>query len=188
MTNSDEPTELKTYLRRLGWGLSTLSNSERQEILDETREHILDRMERGAGLDSVLAGLGPAEYYARGFLDEAEVVSAMASQRPMTVLGVVLRRVHRSVVAALSIIVVAILVIITGASVVTCFMKPYDPQNVGLWIGPSEFLFGRPPHSPNHHEVLGNGIYPFTVVLVIGTWFLSRLILFWALKRLRPRV
>jgi uncharacterized membrane protein len=186
MTTSDLPTELKIYLRRLGWGLSTLSSSERQEILDETRDHILDRMDRGASLDSVLSVLGPAEYYARRFLDEAEVVAALASQRPMTVLGVVLRRVHRSTVAGLAVVLVAILVLVTGASVVTCFMKPYDPQNVGLWIGPSEFLFGRPPHSLNHHEVLGNGIYPFTVALVVATWFLSRLVLLWALKRLRP--
>jgi hypothetical protein len=39
------------------------------------------RMDRGASLDSVLSVLGPAEFYARRFLDEAEVVSALASQR-----------------------------------------------------------------------------------------------------------
>ena len=183
----DEPAELKSYLRSLGWGLSTMSKSDRDEIIDEAREHILGRVDQGASLDAVLLALGTPDVYARRFLDEAEIVSALASQRPMTVLGAVLRRVHRSATAGLAFVLVLILCTLAGFGIIACVMKVIDPLRVGLWVGDDGFFFGHLDHLDNRREVLGNWIYPLTVVAIAGSWFMGRFILFWALRRQNRR-
>jgi len=182
----DTAAELKIYLRRLGWGLATLAKSDREDIVNETREHLLDRVDQGATLGAVLAALGRPETYARRFLDEAEIVSALATQRPMTALGAIVRRVHRSATAGLAFVLVLVLFTFAGLSVVVCVMKLLDPSRVGLWISPGNFFFGRP-DQPHGRELLGDWIYPLTIIAVAGAWFLGRLILFWALRDQRPR-
>src|SRR3569833_1391232 len=84
--------ELKTYLRRLGWALSSLPERDRDDIVEETRTHVLARVEQGQDLSEALAAFGPAETYAARFVDEMEVTRALGSGRAMQGFGVVLRR------------------------------------------------------------------------------------------------
>ena len=77
----------EAYLRKLGWGLAALDQKDRDGIVDETRAHILDRVDQGASLEAVLAALGPPEVYARHFREEAELIFALAGQGPITMFG-----------------------------------------------------------------------------------------------------
>lgn len=92
--------QLKTYLRRLGWALARMPAQDREEILEETRSHILDRVDQGLSVPEVLATLGKPETYGALFIDDMEITEALASQGVVEVGAAVLKRVHRSATAA----------------------------------------------------------------------------------------
>lgn len=69
-TGPDGPVE--GYLERLSAALSALPESDRREIVEETRSHIADRwgdLDPEAAERAALADLGPPEAYAAAFLE-----------------------------------------------------------------------------------------------------------------------
>ena len=98
---------LEDWLRRFRWALASMPLSDRDDIVEETRAHVRERLHEGARLSDVLDALGPPDAYARGFIDEMDLSGALASQRPKAMFGAVLRRAHRSAVAAFAFLVLA---------------------------------------------------------------------------------
>lgn len=177
--------ELKTYLRRLGWALASLPERDRDDIIEETRVHVLARTDQGQTLPHALAALGPADRYARRFIDEMEISNALAGQRPLQVLSVVLRRVHRSFTAGVAFLAVLFLAAFAIGGVSAAVMKPFDPEHVGLWVSAhGDFFFGRSNGRNGQHEILGPWLYPFAVFDVAAVWFAARLILLGAVRTL----
>jgi uncharacterized membrane protein len=179
------PADLKAYLRRLGWSLASLPERDRDDIVEETRVHVLERIEQGRPAGEILAALGPPESYARGFIDEMEISGALASQRPGQSLALLLRRAHRSAVAAAAVLATTVLAVIALMGVAALVAKPFDPEHVGLWTSPhGAFFVGAPGPGFDGHEHLGNWIYPAAVLDLAVTWFLGRRIVLWAVRRL----
>lgn len=186
MNDTVDP-ELRDYLRRLGWALEALRPEDRAAIVDEVREHVLARRDQGVAVTEALAGFGPPEAYARGFIDEMEISGALASQRPLTVLAVVAGRMHRSLTAAVAFLGVLFLAGVAFLGAVVAAMKPFHPDNVGLWISPrGDFFLGFLEPRGGQHEVLGAWLYPLAVLNLALAWFVGRLILLWAVRSL-PR-
>ena len=127
--------ELKTYLRRLGWALASLPKGDRDDIVEETQTHVLDRIEQGQSLSQALAALGSAESYARRFIDEMEISDALASQRQLRMLSVVFTRMHRNMTVAFSFLALMLLALLAIGCAGAAVMKPFDPQHLGLWVG-----------------------------------------------------
>ena len=68
------------YLTRLNENLSTLSASDRQEILHDIRSHLAEATARGRSLESTLETLGPADALARAY----SVELMLNPRRPMS--------------------------------------------------------------------------------------------------------
>src|SRR3569833_1336914 len=181
--------ELKTYLRRLGWALSSLPERDRDDIVEETRTHVLARVEQGQDLSEALAAFGPAETYAARFVDEMEVTRALGSGRAMQGFGVVLRRAHKSLTAAAAFFAVLVVGGWGAGGLVAAAMKPGDPDRVGLWASPHNFFLGSvgQPPPPGMHELLGNWRYPAAAINAVIGWFLCRFIVTWTLKALKRK-
>jgi uncharacterized membrane protein len=176
---------LKTYLRRLGWALASLPERDRDEIVEETRGHVLERLDQGAPLEATLAGFGPPEVYAARFIDEMEIVGALASQKGSTLLAAVLKRAHRSLAAFGAGATVLVLAAVSISLTLTALMKPLDPAHVGLWTSArGSLVIGSVSDPAGYTEHLGFAIYPLALASLAGAWFLGRLILVGALRRL----
>jgi hypothetical protein len=183
----DEDTygAVKVYLRQLGWALDSLPERDRDDIVEETRLHMLARLEAGRSLESLIAELGPADRYARSFIDQMEASSALASQQPFKSWAVVARRAHRSIVAATVLAATAGLLVLGLIGAVPLVLKPFDPTHVGLWVMDSGgFVIGKARGGPGDHELLGAWIYPLAVLDLLAVWLIGRRLVLWAVARL----
>lgn len=180
--------DLRTYLRQLRWGLAPQATCDRDDILEETRLHILARIEQGQTLQAVLSSLGPAEIYASRFNDEMEITGALGSEKPVAVLFAILRRAHRSLTAVAAVASVFALSVCALAFIVTAGLKPFDPEHIGLWLSAHGGLsIGSINNPTDHRELLGGWIYPVAAIVVSVAWLLGRLVLIWALRRIARR-
>jgi uncharacterized membrane protein len=177
---------IEDWLRRMNWALGRMPSPEREDIMAETRAHLRERLDGGQDAEAALAALGPPDVYARRFIDEMELSGALGSQKSSDLLRVVLRRVHRSLVAAVAFVA---LLFIGGIGVgfpIVALCKLADPTHFGLWVGPYNFSIGSN-ESPDVHEVLGDYFYPMAVVATGLAWVLGRMVLLWAARTIRGR-
>jgi len=181
---SDVPNEIQDWLRRLAWSLATIPSPEREDIVAETRAHLLEAVAGGKSPAQALDGFDTPEEYARQFVDEMDVSRALGSGRPTAMFGTIARRMHRSA-WALGAFVVVLLVAAFGAGVAyTAVMKIVDPEHAGLWVGNGNAIFfiGMIDDTSRAHEVLGYGLFPFAAVAIVLCWLGCRLVLTRTLK------
>lgn len=181
-----DDARIEDWLRRMKWALARMPSPEREDILAETRAHLRERLDGGQNAEAALAALGPADVYARRFIDEMELSNALGSQRSSDLFRVVLRRLHRSLVAVVAFIALLFLGALGVGAPATAIGKLFDPAHFGLWVGPYNFSLGYN-SNPDIHEVLGNGIYPVAVVITGLAWVLGRMVLLWAARAIRGR-
>ena len=174
---TSEP-QINDYLARLRAALTGMTVSEREDIVEEIRMHIRERISDPlTSLDSVLSGLGPADELAQQYRTGLLLQRARTSISPVVILRAALRWATTGVEGF-----IVFMIAITGYAAGGCFillalMKPFFPQNTGLWVGPGEFGFSfrmgatmTNPASPVH-EVLGWWLIP--VCLVVGSLSLA---------------
>jgi hypothetical protein len=186
MTNADQG-RVEDWLRRVKWALNRLPASERDDILAETRAHLHERIDAGLGVDAALAAMGPADVYARRFIDEMELTGALATQRSGDLLKVVLRRAHRSLVAFAAFLLLLVIGVAGLGFAGTAIGKAIDPAHFGLWVGAHNFVFGSTDDSGRMREVLGPWIYPVAGIATGICWLLFRSVLLWAARTIRGR-
>jgi uncharacterized membrane protein len=167
-------TQVNDYLALLRASLTGMSVSEREDIVEEIRMHIRERLsDSQTSLEAVLAGLGPANELAQQYRTGLLVQQARTSISPVVILRAALRWATTGV-EGFFVFTIAIVGYATGvAFLLLALMKPFFPANTGLWVGPGEFNFSfrlgatmTNPASPVH-EVLGWWLIP--VCLVIGS-------------------
>ena len=146
-------TQVNDYLARLRAALTGMTVSEREDIVEEIRMHIRERSsDPQSSLDTVLAGLGPADELAQQYRTGLLVQRAQKSRSPLVILRAALRwattgsgrlhRVRRSRSIGYA----------TGVSfLLLALMKPFFPANTGLWVGPDQFGF-QFPHGSDYDE------------------------------------
>ncbi|MEQ1866604.1 MAG: hypothetical protein ABL996_18355 [Micropepsaceae bacterium] len=175
---------LEDYLRRLGWGLASLPEHDRNDIVAETRAHVLERVERGDSLETVLAAFGAPEIYARTFVDGMELSSALGSEQSVALLDVVLRRAHRSAIAGIAFVVLAFLGACAFAAAYLALLKLLYPAHAGLWISQTQQFIGTIDDPATAHEMLGYWVFPIAVVVCAAAWIMGRLVLLLAVRTL----
>lgn len=186
MTDANQG-RVENWLRRFRWALGAMPQAERDDVVAETRAHLCERIDTGQSADAALAALGPADVYARRFIDEMELSGALASQRSGDLLRAVLRRAHRSLVAAMAFLLLLIIGGLAVGLVGTAVGKALDPAHFGLWTGHGNFFIGQTDHPERMHELLGGWLYPVAVAALGLCWLLGRLVLLWAARVLRGR-
>lgn len=175
---------LAAYLRDLRWALSALPASDRDEIVAETRSHLLDRVAAGAALDSALAALGDARDYARPFVDSYRRHAALAHGRTREQLALVGERIASSARAAWTALLLILLWAPGLALAGTAIVKLRHPEIAGLWVGPRRLFVGTIDDPTLARELLGFWIFPVAVVALVAAWILTRRLLAAAVRRL----
>jgi len=153
---------LGDFSGRLRAALAKLTLSEREDILDEIRAHVRDRVFRsGISVSEALARLGTPEELAHDYVAGALVSRASHGFSPWLVLRAswawAMTGAH-----GFAAFCVAVLGYTLGFGLILCgILKPLFPNHVGLWIGPGVFNFG---FYPDHAGLQG-------VREILGPWF-----------------
>ena len=178
MTMTEADRRLDEWLRGLRWSLDSLPVRDRDDIVEETRCHITERLAAGDDLGAVLDGFGPADRYARNFVDEMEVSRALGAQKAGSLLGVILRRLHRSAVAVAALALLLFLGVAAFTAGSILWFEITDPVHTGLWINDrgSQFI-GIIDDPATATDRLGAAITPVAVILLALSLVLARLVL-----------
>jgi uncharacterized membrane protein len=187
MTAVSQDRAVAEWLRRLKWALAAMPEADREDIVAEARSHIEEAVSSGRISAEVLAGFGPADAYARRFLDEMELAGALGAQRSGDLLRAVSRRVHRSLVAASAGLVLLVLFAVSSMALVLVIMKIGDPEHAGLWIGPNVQFLGTIDEGTQATEVLGLWAFPLAAAIWALSWLIARITLLAAVRRLARR-
>ena len=171
-TEAGRSPELDRYLARLEAELRAVPPAERQEILLETRSHVLERTSRVPSLTvgDVLAELGSPEAYARQFLKEDAPVrereSAPLAQRPGALHGLARLATGRWTTLPLFLVVLAGYAVATFAFVFAA-AKILEPNATGLFV---DYVDGRrsvmlvwSDPTPDGRDVLGWWLVPIAL-------------------------
>jgi hypothetical protein len=181
---SSDPAQVEEWLRRLKWSLASLSPSERDDIVAETRGHLREVLAAGRTPSAALAGFGRPEEYAQRFIDDIQIVGALGSQEMGPLLRVVGRQVNRRLVAvgaALGTVALSLLALIAVTMLV---LKLSDPVHAGLWCGANQFFIGKIDNPADATELLGFWLYPVCVGILTFCWIIGRLTLLSAVRTL----
>jgi len=181
---SEDDRQLESWLRRMKWALASLPESERDDIIAETNAHITERVAEGTPLRVILAEFEAPETYARHFVDDREILGAIGSQRSGAMLAVVVRRVHRSVVAAAALLITVGLAAIAFAATLTAIVKIADPVHAGLWSSKTQLFLGVINDPGATRELLGNWIYVLAILSVALAVIVGRAVLILAVRTL----
>lgn len=172
------------WLRQLGWALARLPTAERDEIIRETRSHIEERLAEGHPVESVLAGFGDADRYARQFMEEMEAYEALGSQRSGDLALFVLGQAHRNAFAAGALLLVTALGGVGLVALVIAILKIADPAHTGLWQGPDFTFLGVINQPVEAQEVLGFWLLPLAALLLVLALMAGRLLLAFTVRTL----
>jgi len=194
MTGNNESTQLmEYYLGRLGRAAAKFPPAEREEIVAEIRSHILERSQVGGVAEpgrvrETLEALGTPEEIASQYVTNALFERAAGSRSPWVLIRATL---HWAMLGArgFGIFMIAIAgYVAAGAFFVCAVLKPFFPENIGLWVGPATGLVMgyRGAQEPPTQELLGHWLPPVAMVLglltIMGTTHILRALI----RRRRP--
>jgi len=181
--------EIESYLAGLDGALRGVRREERDEILREIRTHILDSLPNNpqTGVDAVLRRLGAPERLAEQYQTEFLLTQASHSFSPWLLLSSAWRWAHTGV-RGFAVFMVAMVGYVTAAGfLISALLKPFMPNEVGLWVGRGTFGFGDLGHRAGVHEVLGSWYIPVTMFLAFGAAVGTTHALRWLIRtRKRP--
>lgn len=171
-------SQVNDYLARLRAALTGMTVSEREDIVEEIRMHIRERVgDPQTSLDVVLGGLGPADQLAQQYRTGLLLQRARTSISPLVILRAALRWAATGVEGFVVFMIAIIGYAMGGGFILLALVKPFFPHNTGLWVGPNEFNFSfrmgatmTNPAAPVH-EILGWWLIP--VCLVVGSLSLA---------------
>src|ERR1700674_570498 len=181
--------QIEAYLAGLDEALQGMRREERDEILKEIRTHILDSLPDNpqAVIEPVLRALGAPERLAEHYRTEFLLAQASHSFSPWLLLSTAWRWAH---IGIRGFVVFLVAVFGYGAAVtflISVLLKPFLPNQVGLWVGRGTLEFGTPGHRAGVHEVLGNSYIPVTMLLAFGAAVGTTHVLRWLIRtRRRP--
>lgn len=187
MTIQYDEDLVAAWLRRFKWALKRMPSPEREDIVEETRAHVAERMAGGMTAAQALGRFGTPEEYARKFMDEMVLSAAAGSGNPRDTLRAVVRFGTRSAAAALAFVVVLFVGSLGLGFLIAGVWKIFDPVHVGLWAGPRDFALGVVDHPEASRELLGLWMYPLCAVAVVLAWVICRAVLLWAVRTIAPK-
>jgi hypothetical protein len=173
------------YLRTLRRRLRGFEDAD--EIVDEIRTHIVEKIEGGASADDVLARLGTADELATRYIAAAALARAEMSRTPIGVLDGLFRWATLSA-AGIFVLSATIIGYFIGASLLlAAILKPFHPHTAGLWRVPDGFSlrlgFGTPP--PGATDIAGWWIVPAGIIAGTIVVALTTRYALWCVRRAR---
>jgi hypothetical protein len=145
MSNDRAKPAVNEYVARLRKAFDHLPSAERDEIVEELRSHIIERIEAETGVtdhvvDEILRAVGDPEELASQHKMEATLRRAVKSKSPWVLLRSSLTWATTGIAG-----VIALFVTLTGYGCATVcylsvFLKPFFPARIGLWLRPEHTL------------------------------------------------
>lgn len=170
--NTDLTPACESFLRKLGYGLSSLPVAEQQEILAEIRSHLVSR--QSAGSTELLAGFESPEELAAEFVAERALRGALAQGTPWSAGHALLIATRDSVPVLAGLVPLIIVQLVAIFLVIAAALKPVLGSKLGLWVGEGNFYVGRS-NGSGVHELLGWwGIPVFAASGIVLFWLSSR--------------
>ncbi len=135
------------YLARLRKGLRRVPAKERDEIVEEIRGHVLERIEAGGegtqqAVEAVLRAVGDPAGLARQYETEDLLRRAASSRSPWLLLRTAARGARRGIAGFL----VLLLAVAGYGSALVCYAtavaKPLFPSHLGVWLTPEAVTVG----------------------------------------------
>lgn len=181
---------IDAYIRDLTRALSSLSENDRREIVDEIRAH-LDHRDGESKLDDAIKALGSPHQCARGFLEELQLQAAFNDVGPARTFGALIALASRRATATVGLFVSGVFYLFAVGFAFICVAEIVSPNSVGLWIDPAGDTYALGvvdvEEGSGAREVLGAWMIPFAAAismlsLLIAQW-LGRLFIGLMLKR-----
>lgn len=178
---------IESYFAALETQLSDLPRANRDDVVRELRAHVLDRLEPRAAVSdddcrTVLRALGAPDEIARQYRLELLLNRAARSRSPWVLFRTTMRWAVTGV-QGFSVFMVAFIGYATAASFyVTAALKPFFPNNIGMYAGPDGFNIAYQDH-PAGHDIAG----PYFIPIAIIAGFLITLVTTISLKALIRR-
>ena len=177
------------YLLRFRLALGAVAPADKEEIVSEIRSHIVDRLEDssvpiGDVVDRTLAALGTPEALAARYQTEGLLQRASTSISPLLLLRATMRWAMTGIVGFFAFLALFVGYFTAGAFYVSAILKPFFPDHVGLYWGPTTYgISVRLPGEPPATDLLGMWFSPVCLALgclcIIGTtkfvrWMISK--------------
>jgi hypothetical protein len=159
--------------------------------VSEITAHIRDSLGQRLTIEQILSQLGPAKELARQYRDTLWVERASRARTPWSMLESVFWLAKRGLIGLACFLVALAGYTSAAGLIVTAVLKPFFPNQIGLWVGPGVFHFGF--HEAGQagggvglllatggpaHEVLGRWYIPATCALgaflILGTTMVLR--------------
>jgi hypothetical protein len=191
MTDSTLPSEVSQWLSLLQHALKALPQSERDDIVREARAHLEDRIAAGLSSDQALHGFGDAHTYARSFLDEHSLNTALTSKRIVPMLKTLTAFAGRSTLAFFGLMGTLIAGSIGLSSAISLVAKIFKPELVGLWYREEDhntmLRLGtwNPPEGAT--DIAGAWIYPLLIVLIAVGFLMARYCVIGTLRAIKGK-
>ena len=165
--------KIEPYMRELSHALSSLKESDRDDILLEIRSHLEHREEENR-LDEALASLGSAKECARGFYEEIRLQDAFTDGGPTKTIGALLALASRRMTAASGLLAAGIFYLMAAGFALTAVAEVVTPELAGLWVNGDKgvFFFGiiDSNTTENATELLGAWLIPVAAGLAVLTF------------------
>lgn len=164
------------YCNRLLKALQQMPAAERNDVVNEVRSHILDRVEAEPKmtdqlLAEILRSVGDPKELAVEYRTQAILRQATRSKSPLVLLRATLRWGARSVIGVVAFFATVIGYGCAAGFLLSAFLKPIIPSRIGLWLaGTSQhtFCFGYWNGQVSQAELYGISVRP-PASFVFGT-------------------
>jgi hypothetical protein len=176
------------YLLRFRLALTGLAQGDKEDLVSEISSHIVERLEDSSVpmdevVDRTLAGLGTPEVLAARYRTEGLLQRASHSISPLLLLRATMRWAMTGLRGFFAFWVLLMGYLTASALYLTAVLKPFFPENIGLWYGAGTFDMGYREANGGDAELLGPWYAPVALALgclcVIGTtkfvrWMISK--------------
>jgi hypothetical protein len=192
----DAQQKIEAYLGRLRQLLRGMNSEDANEIVEELRSHIADKVAASgqvtaAGVDAALVLLGAPEDLATQYTTDALLARAEVSRSPLRILESLFRWASLSVAGFLVLLTSIVGYFLGGALMLCAVLKTIHPQSGGLWAFPNgadtelslRLGFGTPP--PGGRDLLGWWIVPVGLIVGCGLVMLTTRLALWCFRQYR---
>ena len=178
--NNPSHADVEDFLRRFRRGLVTLPADIREDLVEEVRSHLEERL--GQGELDLASEFGAPEEYAAHFMTEQALSTAVTHGTSVQLISALMGKVRTSALVIFVVLPLTMFQLIALALVGIGVFKPFIGGSVGLFLHPDGAFGGLGWISDlgAMHEVLGYAAIP---VFIFGG-----LLLFWVANRLLLRI
>lgn len=163
------------YCARLGRALHKAPSFERDEIVEEVRSHILERLEAEAEVSQrtvsdILQAVGDPGELASEYRTQAMLRHAVHSRSPWVLLRATLAWASRGIAGLVAFFATVAGYSCTAVFLLCALLKPLFPSRVGLWLAPQHTLsFGYWNGRLSGAQIYGLSMRPPFDFVLVGT-------------------